>query len=583
MNATNEPIPWRHLWRLLCFQPWTYLLVTVTKLLFITLLPQATALLMRQFFDGLTGDAPFVWGINGLVWLLIGIGVARAVATVVDVVGNRLFRHPLGALLRKNLLTHLFARPAAQALPMSPSEAVSRLRDDVIVTVNFLYTTTFFVAHLLFALIAVVVMVRIDPWVTVLVFGPLLGVVIIANRVRKRMERLFQASRATTDQITNFIGEIFGAVQAVQVATAESPVLAHFQTLNEARRQAMVRSRLLNALLEAVFRNITSLGAGLILLVAANAIQSGSFTVGDFVLFAFYLGAINETVHIIGMTMTELRQARVSFVRLAAMVQDAPVTTLVTHGPVYQIGPLPTVVHPAKTPADQLQLLEVRNLSYHYPSSGPSSGRGIDAISFTLPRGSLIVITGEVGAGKTTLLKVLLGLLPCDSGEIDWNGERVADPATFFVPPRAAYTAQVPRLFSDTLQENILLGWPATESALTHAIQTVVLAPDVDQLQQGLATHVGPRGVKLSGGQIQRAAAARMLVRRAELLVFDDLSSALDVETEVQIWKSLLQQKGNLTVLAVSHRPVALAYADQVIRLAQGRVVSEAGLAQSHS
>ncbi|MEZ4729644.1 MAG: ABC transporter ATP-binding protein [Caldilineaceae bacterium] len=334
----------------------------------------------------------------------------------------------------------------------------------------------------------------------------------------------------------------------------------------------MVRSRLLNALLEAVFRNITSLGAGLILLVAANAIQSGSFTVGDFVLFAFYLGAINETVHIIGMTMTELRQARVSFARLAAMVQDAPVTTLVTHGPVYQIGRLPTVVHPVKTASDQLNLLEVRDLSYRYPSSG----RGIDKISFTLPRGSLTIITGEVGAGKTTLLKVLLGLLPCDSGEIDWNGERVADPATFLVPPRAAYTAQVPRLFSDTLQENILLGRPATESELAHAIQTVVLTPDIAHLAQGLATRVGPRGVKLSGGQVQRAAAARMLVRNTELLVFDDLSSALDVETEQLLWERL-RQKG-ATVLAVSHRPLALRYADQVITVERGKRVMERDL-----
>lgn len=565
MNDMTNNIPWRHLWRLLCFQPWTYLLVTVTKLLFITLLPQATALLMRQFFDGLAGDAAFVWGIDGLVWLLIGLGVAHAVAIVADVVGNRLFRHPLGALLRKNLLTHLLARPAAQALAISPSEAVSRLRDDVIVTVNFLYTTTFLVAHLLFALIAVIVLVRIDPWVTALVFGPLIGVVLIANRVRQRMERLFQASRATTDNITNFIGETFGAVQAVQVATAEPYVLAHFQALNEERRLAMVRSRLFNTLIEAIFRNISSLGAGLILLVAARAMREplghGSFTVGDFVLFAFYLGSINETVHIIGMTLTELRQARVSFARLAALVQDAPAATLVAHGPVYQFGPLPTVVYPVKTASDQLNTLEVRNLCYRYPSSG----RGIQNLSFTLSRGSLTVITGEVGAGKTTLLKVLLGLLPADRGAIYWNGERITDPAAFFVPPRAAYAAQTPRLFSDTLRDNILLGWPATDSDLAHAIQTAVLEPDIGQFAAGLATQVGPRGVKLSGGQVQRTAAARMLVRQAELLVFDDLSSALDVATEQQLWDRLLQRKEAFTVLAVSHRPIALRYADQVI------------------
>jgi ATP-binding cassette, subfamily B, bacterial len=563
MNHTDDKMPWQHFWRLLCFQPWTYLLVVTTKLLFITFLPQAIGLLTRQFFDSLTSRAPVTGGSHGLVWLLIGIGVARAVAAVVDVVGNRVFRHPLGALLRKNILTYLLARPAAQALLVSPSEAVSRLRDDVIITVNALYTTSFFVAHLLFALIAVGVMVRIEPWVTAFVFGPLVSVVVIANRVRKRMEGLFQESRVTTDQITNFIGEIFGGVQAVQVATAETHVLAQFGALNEQRRLVTVRSRLFNALIEAVFRHITSVGAGLVLLVAARAIQTGGFTVGDFVLFAFYLGSISETVHILGMTLTELRQARVSFARLVDLLQDVPAATLVAHGPVYQIGPLPVIDYPVKTSADQLDTLTVRNLSYHYPGRG----RGIHNISFTLQRGSLTMITGEVGAGKTTLLKVLLGLLPSASGEIYWNGLRVHDPAAFLVPPRAAYAAQVPRLFSDTLRANILLGWPATQAALDHALYTAVLEPDIAQLAQGLETRVGPRGVKLSGGQAQRAAAARMVVRGAELLIFDDLSSALDVETEQLLWSRLLQQRPQFTILAVSHRPMALAYADQVINI----------------
>ncbi|MCE7980589.1 MAG: ABC transporter ATP-binding protein [Caldilinea sp. CFX5] len=577
MSEVTHELPWRHLWRLIAFQPWTYLLVIVTKLFFITLLPHAAGLLTRQFFDGLTGQAAMVWGsmtwgIHGLLWLLVGIGVARAVAAVVDTVGNRLFRHPLGALLRKNLLTHLFSRPAAQALTISPSEAVSRLRDDVIVTVNMLYMTTFLVANLLFALIAIVVMVRIDPWVTALVVGPLLSVVVITNWLRKRMEQMFQASRITTDQITNFIGETFGAIQAVQVATAEAHVLARFQTLNEARRVAMVRNRLINTLLEAVFRNITSVGSGLILLAAARSIQAGSFTIGDFVLFAFYLGANSEAVYIIGMTLTEFRQASVAFARLAGMLQDASPTTLVEHGPVYQIGSQPIVEYPVKTAADRLESIEVRNLSYCYPGSN----RGIYDISFTLPHGSLTVITGEVGAGKTTLLKVLLGLLPRDSGAIYWNGKRVTNPAAFFVPPRAAYTAQTPRLFSDTLRENILLGWPATATTLTQAIDTVVLTPDLVQLAAGLETQVGPRGVKLSGGQVQRVAAARMLVRDAELLLFDDLSSALDVETETRLWQHLLAQSPRPTCLAISHRPLVLQRADQVLVIQAGRLISVA-------
>jgi ATP-binding cassette subfamily B protein len=188
-----------------------------------------------------------------------------------------------------------------------------------------------------------------------------------------------------------------------------------------------------------------------------------------------------------------------------------------------------------------------------------------------LPRGSLTVVTGRVGAGKTTLLRALLGLLPREAGEIRWNGRLVDDSADFLVPPRAAYTAQVPRLFSETLEQNILLGLPADPAALAAAVRGAVLEEDVATLEAGLATPVGTRGVKLSGGQVQRTAAARMLVREPELLVIDDLSSALDVETERLLWERLLAG-GEATCLAVSHRRAALLRADHIVVLKEGRV-----------
>ena len=135
--------------------------------------------------------------------------------------------------------------------------------------------------------------------------------------------------------------------------------------------------------------------------------------------------------------------------------------------------------------------------------------------------------------------RALLGLLPCDAGEIRWNGAIVGDPATFFVPPRCAYVPQLPRLFSGTLRENILLGREAESAAVATAIRSAVLEHDLELFPQGLDTRVGSRGVRLSGGQVQRAAAARALVRPAELLVVDDLSSALDVDTERALWERL--------------------------------------------
>jgi ATP-binding cassette, subfamily B, bacterial len=177
---------------------------------------------------------------------------------------------------------------------------------------------------------------------------------------------------------------------------------------------------------------------------------------------------------------------------------------------------------------------------------------------------------------------VLLGLLPNQSGEIYWNGTRVEDAAAFFRPPRCAYTAQVPRLFSDSLRENILMGLDETQIDLPSALHLSVLEPDLLALEEGLDTVVGPKGVRLSGGQVQRSAAARMFVRQPELLVFDDLSSALDVETEQTLWERLDEQRaqaeGGFTCLVVSHRRPALRRADRIIVMKGGRVESEGKL-----
>src|SRR5262245_4448469 len=355
------PPTWRIIARLALFKPWLYLTSGLLASIMFYLFPLIPGLIVRQVFDQLTGAAPAGLNVWSLIALLVVVALVQELVRMGAATAENSLHVVINTLLRRNLLTRILQYPGAQALPASSGEAISRFRDDVEAVPGVLSWTIDPIGQAVVMVIGLSILASINPWVTLIVFIPLLATLVVVNAASGRIQRYRRANQEAIGAVTGLLGEIFGAVQAVKVAGAEPHVITFFKTINEARRRASLRDVLLTQLLASFSSNAANIGTGVLLLVLAQAMQRQSgaapLSVGDFALYVSYLGWLTFVTTMFGNYLARYRQVGVSLDRLVALMPGVPPETLVQHHPVYLWGELPALPPVPQAAQDRLKTL----------------------------------------------------------------------------------------------------------------------------------------------------------------------------------------------------------------------------------
>ncbi|WP_460710093.1 ATP-binding cassette domain-containing protein [Nocardioides dilutus] len=347
------------------------------------------------------------------------------------------------------------------------------------------------------------------------------------------------------------------SVRTVKLAAATPQVHAHLRRVDGGRVDAAVREHRVQALLDGV--PVVMVQCGVV--AAWGGLLAGEWGLATALLVANAVSGFDWFGRVAGSVVTEAPGVRAwmnATSRLAGGgdLMDLPPGMDLVGG---------TAPDPAPVERDPLRTLSLRGVSAVHDDGT----LGVQDVDLDVSAGELVLLLGQVGSGKSSLLGALAGLV-ATTGDVRWNDRSIRDPQTELRPARVAHVAQVPRVLSGTFRDNVALAHDGR--AVEPALEAARMARDVAEAG-GPDALVGHRGVRLSGGQVQRLALARALGCEADVLLADDISSALDATTEIELWRSL-RERGT-TVIGATSKAAALVHADRVVVLDAGQVVDD--------
>ncbi len=368
------------------------------------------------------------------------------------------------------------------------------------------------------------------------------------NKFRRRMnDKDSEANTKAVDSLLNFeTVKYFGNEQ--HEATRYDKSLSGYETAAISVNQSLAA---LNAGQAAIF----NLGLGLLLVLTVYGASTGIMTVGEFTMVNLYMMQLYQPLNLLGMVYREVKQSLVDMEQMFDLTKVPP-----------------EVVDNPNAPALKVDgaRVEFEKVFFHYEPARPI----LKNVNFTVPAGKMVAVVGPSGAGKSTLSRILYRFYDISEGSVRVDGQDIRDVAQDSLRQAIGIVPQDTVLFNDTILYNIRYGRPdATDAEVEEAAKLAQIHDFVMGLPDGYKSMVGERGLKLSGGEKQRVAIARTILKNPPILLLDEATSALDTHTEKEIQNALYKVAENRTTLVIAHRLSTVIDADEILVLEAGEIV----------
>jgi ATP-binding cassette subfamily B multidrug efflux pump len=510
----------------------------------------------RIIDDGVVvGDTGEIMRLGGV---MLAVSLVQVVCAIVAVYYGAKAAMAFGRDVRGRLFGHVQTFSAQEVGKFGAPTLITRTTNDVQqVQMVTLMTFTLMIMAPIMLVGGVVMALRENAELSsiLLVAVPVLGVVI--GLIVSRMVPYFRSMQKRIDAVNRVLREQLSGVRVVRAFVREQRESARFATANRDLYETSLRTGQLMALMFPVVMLVLNVTSVAVLWFGARLIDAGSMQIGALTAFLSYIAYILFAVMMSTMMFVMVPRAVVSAERIGEVL-----TTGTSVLPPVEPVPL-RGVRPG--------LLELRGVEFRYPGAEEAVLHGIDLVA---EPGRTTAIIGSTGSGKTTLLNLVPRLFDVTEGAVLVDGVDVRDLDPEDLWSQVGIVPQKPYLFAWTVRSNLEYGHPgAPDEELWHALEVAQARSFVEELADGLDAPITQGGTNVSGGQRQRLAIARALVRRPHIYLFDDSFSALDYATDAALRAALVPETRDATVLVVAQRVATIRHADKIVVLEEGAVV----------